>query len=327
MTNVLLRDLRARLQERRNRLHRAGHRSYPEELQYFFHFLDDNPYIHSLLTELDENSSVDFDEWEAQIQDWWQRPSFPETEEGRAKICHQILRQCNAATTSRDWQKWVHTFSGKTGFDDQIRDLNEELVDPFVNFLHDRIDDAGNVVFAIVRYKLQVEWFRQVELYKLYKSKTSVGESNLNQDLRAALFEGGIDYPFSEPSSPSGEADVVALLGSNDPLVLEIKVFDPDRGRNDSNLRQGFHQVLRYANDYNQNLGYLVIFNCSGQQLVIEAGDSSDQSFPPRINYGGKTFFIIPIDVRPDTPSASRERPASRRVISQEQLVGKNNDH
>ena len=119
---------------------------------------------------------------------------------------------------------------------------------------------------------------------------------------------------------------MVALLGSNDPLVLEVKVFDPELGRNNSHLSQGFHQVLRYANAYNQNLGYLVIFNCSGQQLVIGGGESSEQDWPPRINYGGKTFFVIPIDVYPDTPSASRERPGTRRVISQEQLIGNNDD-
>ena len=321
-----LQDLRVRLQERKNRLHRTGHRSYHEELQYFFQFLDENSYIHSLLTVLDENSSVDFDEWEAQIEDWWRRPSFPETEEGRAKICHQILRKCNAATTPLDWQKWIQTFSGKSGFDDQVRDLNEALVDPFVNFLHDRIDDAGNVLFVIQRYKFQVEWFKRNELYHLYKNNTSVGEANLDQHLRAALFEGGIDYPFSQPSSPSGEADVVALLGSNDPLVLEVKVFDPERGKNIGHLRQGFHQVLRYSNDYSQNLGYLVIFNCSGQQLVIGAGESSEQSFPARINYGGKTFFVISIDAHPETPSASRERPGTRRDISHEQLIANNND-
>ena len=321
-----LQDLRVRLQERRNRLYRTDHRSYPEELQYFLRFLDENPYIHSLLTVLEENSSVNFEEWEEEIEGWGQRPAFPETEEGRAKICHKILRRCNTAQTPGDWRKWLRTFSVENRYDDQVRDLTESVVDPFVYFLHDRIDDAGNVLFVIGRYKLHLEWFRRDELYPLYKNNTSVGEAKLDQHLRAALFEGGVDYPFSQPYSPSGEADVVALLGSNDPLVLEVKVFDPEMGRNNSHLTQGFHQVLRYANDYNQNIGYLVIFNCSGQQLVIGAGESPDQDFPPRINFGGKTFFVITIDVHPDIPSASRERPGTRRVISHEQLVGNSND-
>ena len=134
-------------------------------------------------------------------------------------------------------------------------------MDPLVNFLHDQIDDAGNVLYLIERFKLRAEWFKRDELYNLYQAHTSVGETGLDRELRAGLFEGGIDYPFSQPLSPSGKADVVVLLGSDDPLVLEVKVFDPERGKGNRQLQQGFHQVLRYADDYNQSLGYLVIFN------------------------------------------------------------------
>ena len=180
---------------------------------------------------------------------------------------------------------------------------------------------GGNVLHLIERFKLKAEWFRRKELYALYEGDTSAGEASLDRELRANLFEGGIDYPFSQPSSPSGEADIVALLGSDDPLVLEVKVFDPDRSRDKRHLRQGFHQVLRYANDYNQSLGYLVIFNCSDRQLVISPEEGSGTEFPPRITYGGKTFFVMVIDIHPDTASASKEKPASRQVINYKELV------
>lgn len=322
-----LQNLRVRLQERRSRLYRAGHQSYHDELQYFLQFLNENPYIRSLLTVLDAIPSADFDEWKAQIQGVGLVPSFADTEEGRAKICHQILQRCNATQTGGELDEWVWTFSGANRFDDKVREFTEKVIDPFVNFLHDRIDDAGNVLFVIGRYKFQVEWFKQEELYDLYKSNTRFGEVNLDRGLRAALFEGGVDYPFSQPASPSGQADVVALLGSTDPLVLEVKVFDPEMDRNTRHLSQGFHQVLRYANDYNQNLGYLVIFNCSGRQLIIDPQDSSEQDFPPRINHGGKTYFVISIDVHPDTLSASRERPETRRVITSEDLLASGDDN
>ena len=317
-----LRDLRVRLQERRNRLYRTGHQSYGDELRYFFQFLDENPYLRSLLTVLDESPSVDFEEWVAEIERRRGRLQFPESEEGRAKICHQMLRRCHTAQNAVEWRRWTWIFSSANKLDDQVRDLTEAVVDPFVNFLHDRIDDAGNVLFVIERYKLQVEWFKREELYNLYKSNTSTGEASLDRQLRAALFEGGVDYPFSQPSSPSGEADIVALLDSNDPLVLEVKVFDPELGKNNAHLSQGFHQVLRYASDYNQSLGYLVIFNCSARQLVIASGEEEELDFPPRINYGGKTFFVIPIDFNPQALSASREKPATRRVISYQDLIG-----
>ena len=220
-----------------------------------------------------------------------------------------------------EWVRWGRAFSSETNFDAKLRDLTEAVVDPFVNFLHDQIDDGGNILYLLERFKLKAEWFRREELYGLYQGDTSVGESSLDQELRASLFEGGVDYPFSQPSSPSGKADIVALLGSDDPLVLEVKVFDPDRSRGKSNLRQGLHQVLRYANDYNQSLGYLVIFNCSDRQLVISSEEASGAEFPPRITYGGKTFFAIPIDIHPDIASASKEKPASRLTIGYKELI------
>ena len=317
---LYLRDLRVKLQERRNRLYRNGYRTYPSELQYLVQFLDANPYTRSLLNALDASSSVDFDQW---VNDHSGRGEFefPESEEGRAKVCYGIIKRCNDSEWQA-WHPWLRTFSSENMHDDQLRDFTEAVLDPLVNFLHDQIDDTGNVLYLIERFKLRAEWFKRDELYNLYQAHISVGETSLDRELRAGLFEGGIDYPFSQPLSPSGKADVVALLGSDDPLVLEVKVFDPERGKGKRQLQQGFHQVLRYADDYNQSLGYLVIFNCSDRQLVISSEESSEAEFPPRINYAGKTVFAISIDVYPDTISASKEKPTSRQVVSFKELIG-----
>ena len=316
-----LRDLRVRLQERRNRLFKTGYRTYDAELRYMLQFLCDNPYTRSLLTALDVSTSVDFDQWAAE-QTNAREVQFPESEEGRAKVCYRILRRCENDENGREWMRWGHAFSSETKFDLMLRDFTEAVVDPLVNFLHDQIDDRGNVLYLIERFKLKAEWFRREGLFSLYEENTSVGERSLDRELRASLFEGGVDYPFSQPSSPSGEADIVALLGSDDPLVLEAKVFDPDRSKGRGNIRQGFHQVVSYANDYNESLGYLVIFNCSDKRLVISPNEQSQQEFPPRVTYGGKTYFIVPIDINPDTVSASKDKPASRITISQSDLVG-----
>ena len=315
-----LRNLRVRLQERRNRLHKTDYRTYDTELRYFLRFLDENTYTRSLLVTLDANPHVSFEQWVSNLSRV-RHVQFPETEEGRAKVCYSILKSCVNEKYSENALSWGQYFSGASDYDSVLRVLTEAVVDPFVNFLHDQIDDAGNVLFLIERFKLKVEWFRRKELYDLYNEDTSVGEASLDQELRAILFEGGIDYPFSQPSSPSGKVDIVAMLGSDDPLVLEVKVFDKKLSKGKSHLRQGFHQVLRYANDYNQSLGYLVIFNCSERQLVISTEEASEVEFPPRIGYGGKTFFVIPIDIHPGTASASKEKPASRQVIDYMELV------
>lgn len=317
---LYLRNLRVQLQKRRNRLYKAGSNSYDAELKYLLQFLNGNPYIRSLLSTLEACASVDFKEWESEIEAMGEL-QFPDTEEGRAKVCFGVLRKWANDETNQEWRQWFFILGSENNINSMLHDFTETIVDPFINFLHDRIDDGGNVLFLIERFKLKVEWFRQKEFYSLYKEDTSVGEKRLDRELRASLFEGGVDFPFSEPSSPSGKVDIVALLGSDDPLVLEVKVFDPNLNRDKSHLRRGFHQVLRYANDYNQSLGYLVIFNCSDRQLVISSDDSPSPDFPPRIAYAGKTFFVVPINVRPDLPSASKEKPASRMTITSEELT------
>ena len=316
-----LRNLRVQLQERRNRLYKCGHRTYDAELQYLLQFLENNSYIQCLVTALDANDSVDFESW-CNGQNHHGGPQFPGSEEGRAKVCYNILKQCVYSPNGDVWFQWGRLFSSENKFDPMLRDLTEAVVDPFVNYLHDRIDEAGNVLYLIERFKQKVEWFQRAELYRQYVENTAIGETNLDQALREGLFDGGVDYPFSQPVSPSGRADVVAQLGSDDPLVLEVKVFDPERGKNNSHLRQGFQQILRYAEDYNQSLGYLVIFNCADQQLVFSSEETAELEIPYRFPYSGKTFFIITIDVHPEVPSASKEKPSNRRVIDVRDLVG-----
>ena len=322
-----LQNLRVRLKERRNRLHRCGRWTYQNELSHLLGFLDENPYVTGLLAVIDAEESADFETW----VDGAFSPSgpvlFPKTEAGRAKMCLGILRQCANGQSYNQLFSWGRQFSGDTNIDDACIAVTQSVVDPLINYLHDRIDEAGNVLFILERFKIKTEWFTRDDLYHQYVQKTSAGKAHLDQALRLGLFEGGIDYPFSQPASPSGKADVVALLGSDDPMVLEVKVFDPSRGRNKSHLRQGFQQVLRYADNYNQNSGYLVIFNCSDHQMVVTDGDSEHFEAPTRIKYANKTFFVFVIDVHPETASASKENPFNRQVIKYCDLVGTPQDH
>ena len=285
-------------------------------------FLSDNPYTRSLLVKLDSDVTLDFDEWALSNATRRLAAEFPETEAERAKVCYEILKRCGIDDEEDALLKWGHVFSAESQYDLMLRDLIEAVVDPFVNYLHDRIEETGNVLYLIERFKLKTEWFRREEMYGLYSKNTQIGEAQLDRELRLSLFEGGVEYPFSQPASPSGKADVVALLDTDDPLVLEIKVFDPDRSKSKDNVRQGFHQVLKYAADYNKNIGYLVVFNCSLRTLSIMNDQEATQETVVKITYAGKTFFVVSIDINPDTVPASKEQPRSRVTINASDLVG-----
>ena len=313
-------NLRVKLQERRNRLHKVGYQQYATELTLFVEFLEQNSHLNALVTTLGQSASVDFDQWK---QEHGARfTNFPASEIDRANLCFCILRECAEDLEGRAAINWANSFSAERHFDDMLNDFNDTVLDVFWHYLDDRIDEAGDVLHLLERFKLKAEWFQRDELWQVYCGDTSSGEQNLDRVLRQALFDGGVDFPFSEPASPSGKADIVALGGTQDPLVLEVKIFDPNLSKGKSHLRQGFHQVLRYASDYQQAVGYLVIFNCSENQLVLPSESSDDGEFPPRIVHDGKTLFFITVDISGDRDSASSEDPRGRVEVARSDLVG-----
>lgn len=318
---LYIQNLRVKLQQRRNRVHKASTQQYETELRMFLQFLDDNIHLRSLIEELERSDCVDFAQWKQEQEDS-RFFRFPSSEASRAKLCLAILRECADDPHEQKSIAWARGFSLENDYESMFNDLNETVLDAFHNYLDDRLDDAGDVLYLLERFKLKAEWFRADALRRLYFDDTGRGEKSLDRVLREALFDGGIDHPFSQPESPSGKADVVSLGGANDPLVLEVKVYDPERGKSASQLRQGFHQVLRYANDYQQAVGYLVVFNCSDNQLVFPSDNIDDGEFPPRIVHDGKTVFLISIELAAGRDPASQEDPKGRTEINRDQLIG-----
>ena len=309
-----------RLQERSQRLSDIRYDDYAGEVCLFLEFLSGNSYTASLLEQIEADREITFDQWVNRSNSAGVF-RLPKSAVARAKVCLSILTDCLENTNPDEHFHWAHRFDHNGNKDQVPSHLAKTVVDPLINYLRDRMDESSNVLYLLQRFKARTEWFKREELNAEYITHTSNGEKRLDHALRESLFEGGIDYPFSEPSSPSGKADIVASLGSDDPLVLEVKVFDPKGSRDKRHIRQGFHQVLKYANDYNESVGYLVVFNCSTGLLSFQASDGEPVENPPKVVYGGKTIYLIAIDIGVDGPSASKESPASRFEISYEELT------
>src|SRR5262249_47550525 len=105
------------------------------------------------------------------------------------------------------------------------RTATETVVEPLIEWLQEEIGKSSDVLYLLERYVRRVEWFERARLWQTYEAATR-REDVYDRDLRAFLFDQGIDYPFSQPRSASGEADVVAGTDSDDPLVCEVKLYD-----------------------------------------------------------------------------------------------------
>lgn len=156
-----------------------------------------------------------------------------------------------------------------------------------------------------MKYKKKVEWFERKQVSEL----AARGERVLAEHLYAYLFDQGLDFHI-EPQSASGEADLVASE-----LVLDAKVFDGGGWRNVAYVKSGIHQLLTYTRDFNQSVGYLVIFRtCPADlQFSFERADS----LVPFVSIGGKTLYLLVVDICDYGVSASK-----RGILKAYQLDG-----
>lgn len=184
-----------------------------------------------------------------------------------------------------------------------IEGFVEVCISPIVDFLTENLSFESQVLAILLSYKKFREWFDRKEFFENYE-KYGRTEDFLDMDLRKFLFLNGIEYPFSTAKSPSGRADIVANLDTNDPLVLEVKIIDSEKGYYKSRISDGFAQCVKYADNYNKNIGYLIVFNADGndKEIVFETNNSG---FPTKINYNSKDYFIIVVNINPDGKSAS----------------------
>jgi len=280
------------------------------ELRLFLSFLDKTPLFKSILDELRINRP-DVDEMLAQWGQHRGQISWPDTELDKIKTCLALLERAANPSGLEPWNYGHMIDRGERNARANTRIFFTHVLEPISDYILEKISDGSNIMYLLQKFKAHTEWFEKENMYQVYQDNKTErkGEQILDKNLRKFLFENGVDYPFSQPSSPSGVADVVAGLESNDPLVLEIKIFDPDNGYDVSYVKQGITQIVSYSADYNKPIGYLVIFNVSPYEMKFTFANS----YPIKIEINGKTFFIIEIDLFP-RESASKRKDKSKEV-------------
>jgi len=289
-------NLRTDLQEWKNRLYRSPYGQFGHQLKYFLNNLKENKQIAGIMSEASNQYSYkeeQFDEIEKQLMRGT-KLSF-ENEINQAAFCYQFLEYFVIKYKTHDLH--IYTLFQRSGFDKTRDKIIEDYISPIIYFLHDKLDKSNSTIYLLEKYKKRTEWFFKKELYEQYSSASKNYEQKLEDDLRLFLFDQGIDYPFSTPMSSSGRADIVGEIDTDDPLIIEIKIFDRDKGYGKSRIKDGFAQIVKYANDYNKDVGYLVIYNMDIAELNLNFNESNG-IFPPCIKFNNKTYYIIVIDTK-----------------------------
>lgn len=316
---TMIRNLRLKLQKRFGYLKVADSNSLLPELARFLAFIDSEPLLSSATLEISSAYPNIPKEIQAAL-------SAGQSAQGLGITGSTHLENATIGLlASRNVLAGDHSrlpFLSYTGF--QRKSLTEAgqlfvetYVRPYYEELDERIDSGDTVLGELVRAKHLIEWFRREEFYGSYIGDTQRGEKRLGLKLYEVLFERGLEFSI-EPTSASGEADMVASQQSKAPLVADVKVFDPERSKNSSYIQKGLRQVHIYTEDYNAPMGYLVIFTPTSKRLIVDLpAESGIQCW----QLNGKTVFLLQIDIFPHEKSAT-QRPAPQvETITADQLT------
>jgi hypothetical protein len=314
---IATRNLMIRLQERTNTLYGAPDTTFGAQIRHFVRWIESEPVLTTSLATLPP-VPLSAEEWLQENANWDGLNISTEEGEAVAELWQVVRHMASQEDVDNAAFQLVANFLHGSGLttSDFNRAFLEIFVSPVVGWLKERILKDDLVLHSLDRYAREAAWFRRTELREAYEANTGKGEEILDRDLRQALFRDGIDFPFSQVQGPSGRPDIVVPDADAEPLPLEIKVFDPDMGRDAKWVQSGFSQAIDYAHDYRRADGYLAVFDVSPNGLAVEGDDP--RSGIPSIRDSGVTVFVVTVPIGSAGPASKRR--AKRNVLKADDL-------
>ena len=248
----------------------------------------------------------------------------PELPSGRlGRLVWQLMRRIAAEHSGElAAHRMVLTYGSLVSYHSNVNakwgDLAGRVLRPLFDYLFERVGEESSKLYVLERYVRLVEWFDRENLYDRAKKDPRKAEEVYDAHLRRFLFAEGIDMPFTQAKSASGESDVLTDLDTDDPFVGEVKLYG--EGRTKRNLAGGVNQAISYATDYGKQTAYLVIINLSGRPLSLPS-DDDPKLWPPRIPVAGTRVYLIAVRALPPVASASKLGKPTPVTITRDDLV------
>lgn len=324
MDSNLVQHYRYKLQRRVRKLNAAGFQAFRFSLRRFWVWLHEHELFRSIL---EQASGLCGNAEESANSILSGQKLHGETESEEIAIAYWVLKGCVESQRNDTEIQIAHRYNYVSkNHDGALEYFKDIFVDPLYEFLDEQLDDQRAILALLRRYKQSSEWFNRMSLMAIYKeekerakteSKNSRAEKRLALNLYEYLHNQGLMFSI-EPSSISGEADLVAAQESADPVIADVKIFDPDASKNKAYLISGFQQVYQYTLDYNEPFGYLVIFKTCASGLAISS--SNQEQSTSFVTLNGKTIFFVIVDLYPHEKSASQRGKLNTYVLTEDEL-------
>jgi hypothetical protein len=298
-TNVL-QTLRYKLQKRLKRIDTADFQIFHGVVAQTFQFLTEHPVVKGILDDLERrvpSAEVDSE------QMFNGKLLTGENELEHIALAYALLKRTVASGQDKEIALG-HVFGHCSKHAEAAECFAGLFIEPLFDYIDEQIDDRRTVLGLLLKYKHHVEWFRRDDLRARFESDTQKGEKRLALDLYAYLHDQGLHFSI-EPSSISGEADLISAQIGEDRLVADVKIFDPGKSKGVSYLCAGFAQVYQYSKDYNDPFGYLVVFKTCREDLSVNA--LRQEAAIPYFTHNNKTIFVLVIDIF-DYPEPASKR-------------------
>lgn len=314
-TNVL-QTLRYKLQKRLKRINTAGFGIYHSILVQTWIFLNATPPVKGILDDLERRVPTAEQDSEKLYAG---RVLTGENELEHVALCYWLVKRVAANSNAGEVVSLAHSLNRGVGKHDEALELfTEQFVEPLFDYLDEQIDDHRTTLALLRKYKHRVEWFCRDDLRQRFEAATQRGETLLAMDLYAYLHDQGLEFSI-EPTSTSGEADLISAQIGDDRLIADVKIFDPGRSKTVTYLLAGFHQVYQYTKDYNSPFGYMVIFKTCEEDLSINA--LNQEAAVPFFTHNNKTIFTLIIDICDHQRSASKRGQLKSYELTETDLV------
>ncbi len=315
-------NLRTNLQEWKSRLYKANYEQFGHQLKYCLSNIENNKLLKSLINDAVIKYKYDKLRLENVLENYnykGRQMDF-ENETQHSSFCYQFVNyviEYLKTTNNNKIHDLIIFHDGS--FEETKKYIIEQFITPIFYYFNDRLEKSNSVIYLLEKYKRRTEWFTDKQLLNLYNTSNKNYEQIFEDDLRLFLFDQGIDYPFSTPKSTSGRADIIGSIETSDPLIIEIKIFDRQTGYGKDRIIGGFSQIIKYTNDYNKDIGYLVVFNTDKAEIDYSFKENNN-FFPPMLTLNNKTYFFITVNLNREN-SASKVGKSEIITITEDELT------
>ncbi len=205
-------------------------------------------------------------------------------------------------------------------FEDALEALRDVAIDGLYEYLDEQLDTRNALYAILIKYKQRSEWFHRKRLrFAADEGLEGLkGERALALDLQEYVLNQGVEFVV-EPTSASGEVDLILRDSDGRYIIIDAKYLQEEVTYNNirTTVAKGFSQVSRYCNDYNEPVGFLVVFVRTATKIRFELEESDNFRF---IHIGGKKIFYLSVEIA-DLPSASKSGIAEEAYISKKKLI------